>query len=162
MKSTIRIHLGALLMVLLLTSFAAAHCEIPCGIYTDEMRVHMIREDLDTIEKSMKSIIELSAAGEKNYNQLVRWIDNKELHANKIQEVVTQYWLTQRIKPADPADKEAYDKYLKEVALLHQMLVQAMKCKQTTDVEHVKKLHQLLDDFSVSYFGKKVTHEHSH
>ena len=76
-----------------------AHCEIPCGIYTDDMRIKMILEDIATIEKSMKKINELSKDPAKNSNQLVRWINNKEHHADKIQEVVTQYFMTQRIKP---------------------------------------------------------------
>jgi nickel superoxide dismutase len=30
---------------------AAAHCEIPCGIYDDEMRINMVLEHIATIEK---------------------------------------------------------------------------------------------------------------
>jgi hypothetical protein len=34
----------------------------------------------------------------KNYNQLARWINNnKEMHADKVQEIVTRYLLTRRI-----------------------------------------------------------------
>jgi len=56
---------------------AAAHCEIPCGIYDDQMRIRFIAEDITTIEKAMKQIDELSAKVPLNYNQLVRWISNK-------------------------------------------------------------------------------------
>jgi hypothetical protein len=36
-----------LVLILFLTiSSAAAHCEIPCGIYDDEMRVNMIAEHI--------------------------------------------------------------------------------------------------------------------
>ena len=38
-----------------------AHCQIPCGIYGDEMRFQMLEEHITTIEKSMKLIGELSA-----------------------------------------------------------------------------------------------------
>lgn len=145
-----------LMVVFILTAFNInslfAHCQIPCGIYNDEMRVHMIQEDLLTIEKSMKEIIELSKAGDKNYNQLVRWVTNKEDHANKIQEIVDKYYLTQRIKPVDPAKTEAYKKYSSEVVVLHQMLVYAMKTKQTTDLANVEKLRSLLGNFVKLYF----------
>jgi nickel superoxide dismutase len=132
---------------------ACAHCEIPCGIYNDELRIELIKEDIQTIEKSANQIIELSKATPVNYNQLVRWITNKEEHANKIQDVVTQYFLTQRVKPADPKDEIAYAKYVKQLALLHEMLVQAMKAKQTTDMEAVERLKALTGEFYEAYFG---------
>ena len=125
-----------------------AHCEIPCGIYDDEMRVKMISEYIQTIEKSMNEINELEKAGLSHHsNQLVRWIMNKEDHANKLQEIVTQYFMTQRIK----LDAKDYDKKL---GLLHQMLVYAMKCKQTTDLENVKALKKQLKEFGDLYFKK--------
>jgi nickel superoxide dismutase len=140
-----------------------AHCEIPCGIYGDEMRFYTIEEHITTIEKSMKMIAELSQEGEKNYHQLVRWINNKEEHAKKIQEIIYQYFLTQRIKSVDPEKTEEYAKYVKQVTLLHQMLVSAMKAKQTTDLAHTEKLRALLLDFELAYFGpegREKSHEH--
>lgn len=122
---------------------AFGHCEIPCGIYDDEMRMSLIQEHADTIEKSMKQIVELEKSG--NGNQLVRWVTNKEQHANELQHIVTQYFMTQRIK----FDTEAYDKKL---AALHQMLVYAMKCKQTTDLANVDKLREAADEFHKLYF----------
>ena len=131
------------------------HCEIPCGIYTDGMRVQMIEEHCKTIEKSMAQITSLSEKPAKSAsNQLVRWVNNKETHANEIQHLVTQYFMTQRVQPADPSDKKAYDAYVKKLTLLHQMLVSAMKCKQTTDAAHVKNLREHLKEFSGLYFGK--------
>jgi nickel superoxide dismutase len=125
-----------------------AHCEIPCGIYDDEMRIKMIKEHILTIEKSMKQINELEEAGLSHHsNQLVRWIMNKEDHANKLQEVVTQYFMTQRIK-SDTKD------YEKKLGILHQMLVYGMKCKQTTDLSNVETLRKLVEDFSKIYFKK--------
>ena len=51
-----------------------AHCEIPCGIYGDSVRIQLLYEHISTIEKSIQQINSLSAEGEKNYNQLVRWV----------------------------------------------------------------------------------------
>jgi len=153
---------GILLFGLLLAGLSLwappvrAHCEIPCGIYEDHMRVAMIAEHITTIEKSMQQISELAGAGEKNYNQLVRWIANKEEHAGKIQEIVHQYFLTQRVKPAAPDDVEGYAKYVKQLTLLHQMLISAMKSKQTTDLGHVETLRSLLHEFEAAYFGPEA------
>jgi nickel superoxide dismutase len=134
---------------------AFAHCEVPCGIYDDHMRVAMIREHITTIEKAMKQIEELSKASPVNYNQVVRWTVNKEKHAEELQDIVQQYFMTQRIKPADPADKAKHGKYIEQLALLHQMLVQAMKSKQTTDLGHIAELRSLTDRFDKSYFEGK-------
>ena len=47
--------------VLFLSSAVMSHCEIPCGIYDDAMRIRMMAEDIATIEKSMREIHELAA-----------------------------------------------------------------------------------------------------
>jgi nickel superoxide dismutase len=152
-KLTFAVVLAGLTMALAAPVFS--HCEIPCGIYDDEMRLDMIAEHITTIEKSMKQIVELSAAGDKNYNQIVRWIDNKEEHAEQLQHIVYQYFMTQRIKPVEKADMEAYAKYQKHLELLHKMLVEAMKSKQTTDTAHTDALRKLLKDFRGSYLGSE-------
>ena len=138
--------IAALCSTVIATS-AFAHCQIPCGIYGDEGRFDALREDFSTIEKSMNQINEMSKAGDKNYNQLVRWVSNKDDHAQKVQQVVLDYFLAQRIKP----DTENYDKKLMH---LHHLVVKAMKCKQTTDTGHVEGLRKHLDDFEALYFGK--------
>ena len=129
-----------------LSSPILAHCEVPCGIYDDEARTKRIAEHITTIEKAMKQIIDLGAQKPVNYNQVVRWVNTKEHHAIEIQTIVSQYFLTQRIK----ADAKDYDKKL---ASLHQILVGAMKCKQTTDLANVEKLKTTLKEFEVLYFG---------
>ena len=57
------------------------------------------------------------------------------------------------MKPADPKDEAAYAKYVKQLTLLHEMLVQAMKAKQTTDMEAVERLKTLTGEFYEAYFG---------
>lgn len=140
---------------------AGAHCEIPCGIFADEMRFDMIDEHLTTIEKSMTEIVRLSAEGEKNYNQIVRWVVNKEEHCAELREIVVVYFLDQRIKPAEERSGEAHRKYLEQLETLHAMLLSIVKCKQTTDTEHVTKLRELRARLYVLYFGKDhVRHTH--
>jgi nickel superoxide dismutase len=148
------------LFLLVFATIAAAvgsvysHCEIPCGIYDDAARVAAMREDVTTIEKSMKGIIDLSAAGEKNYNQIVRWVMNKEDHADKLQEVATQYFMFQRIKPVDETDPAAWTVYQQQLTLMHKITVHAMKAKQTTDLVEIETLRNLIDAFDKLYFGK--------
>lgn len=120
-----------------------AHCEIPCGIYDDKMRISMLEEHITTIEKSMNMIKELEK--ESNSNQLIRWVMNKEDHADQFQEIVSQYFLTQRIKAG-------HGDYQAKLEVLHQLLVYAMKCKQTTDLANTAKLKELVAEFDKLYF----------
>ena len=51
-----------LLIVVLVLSFTVSgysHCQVPCGIYGDKVRIVMLKEHLTTIEKSMNQINEL-------------------------------------------------------------------------------------------------------
>ena len=129
------------------------HCQVPCGIYGDSMRIDMLMEDAATIEKGMKTIGELEAAGSP-MNQLVRWIMTKDEHAQSIQGTVASYWMAQRIKaPAEP-NEASLAKYHKQLSLMHGITVAAMKCKQTTDAAHVKTMRELALEFSGTYFSE--------
>ncbi len=142
----------SLLLPFLVSTPVHAHCQIPCGIYGDEMRFSMIEENIVTIEKSMKQIAELSKAAGPNSNQIARWVNNKEKHADDIRDIVTQYFLMQRVKPVGEKDLKARGEYVKKLVVLHEMLVYAMKAKQTTDLSSTEKLRSLLSDFRTLYF----------
>ncbi len=141
------------------TADGPLHCEIPCGIYEDGLRIKLINEHIATIEKSMNLINELSEEEKPNYNQLVRWVMNKEEHAIKIQEIVSQYFLHQRIKVKSSDDSEDYKNYLKQLELLHKIAVCAMKTKQSTDLKLIKSLQDKVNDFENEYFKE---HGHKH
>jgi nickel superoxide dismutase len=132
----------------LFTSNAYSHCEIPCGIYDDGLRMKLILEHASTIEKSMTMIAELEKSKD-NANQLVRWISNKDHHADLVQEIVSQYFMTQRIK----LDAKDYDQKL---TALHKILIFSMQCKQTIDPANVEKLRAAALEFEKLYF------DHSH
>lgn len=128
--------------------YSEAHCEIPCGIYDDQMRLEMISEHTETIEKSVNRIKDLSDDKDKNHNQLVRWIDNKEHHATEIQHIVSQYFLTQRIKLGDK-------QYEQKLEALHRMLVYAMKCKQSLDPANIEELRKATREFKKLYMAEE-------
>jgi nickel superoxide dismutase len=136
-----------------------AHCQIPCGIYDDELRVQLIEEHIGTVEKAMQQIIALGKDQPANINQLVRWVDNKEQHAQEIQDIVTAYFMAQRIKPmAENTDGRA--SYVEQLTLLHDIQIRAMKAKQSTDLAQVEALRALVVQFRKAYFGEPGTHAH--
>jgi nickel superoxide dismutase len=149
----------AALFMIFLANKTFAHCEVPCGIFNDELRIALLYEHFTTIEKAMKQIEELSNAEEEDYMTITRWTITKEDHANKIQHEVTQYFITQRIKLPDTNEGPVYEKYVKELALLHQLIVYAMKAKQTTDQQYVEKLRTSLAAFEESYFEGQHRHK---
>ena len=144
---------GALTVAVVIGSLAYSHCQIPCGIYDDDARFDAIGENITTIEKSMKEIVTLSAEPKPNMNQIVRWVSNKEHHADELSETVTYYFMAQRIKLPAEGDMKAQNDYFKKLTLLHQMLVYSMKARQTTDLKNVDKLRHLLEDFHKAYAG---------
>jgi nickel superoxide dismutase len=153
MKGSQLVLIASTLFISLIASNALAHCQIPCGIYDDAARFVLLEEHVTTLEKAMKKIEELSAEQSPNYNQIVRWVGNKEHHADEIGEIVTYYFMAQRVKPADKKSEEAYSKYLDELTSLHQMIVYSMKAKQSTDLKNVERLRALIERFKTSYLG---------
>jgi nickel superoxide dismutase len=153
------VFLSVIVFSTVFSSTILAHCEVPCGIYHDELRIELINEHIQTIEKAMNQINEIQSSETINYNQLVRWINTKEKHAELIQEIADQYFLTQRVKFADPTDEEKYSKYVDQLTYLHQLIVYSMKAKQSTDLKQVDNLRNALGKFEISYFGKDA-HRH--
>ena len=131
-----------------------AHCEVPCGIYDDQLRFQSMLEDQATIEKASSKIGELADKhGAHDLNQLVRWVNTKEDHASKIQHKIAQYFMTQRIKADD-------EKYAKKLAAAHAVLVAAMQSKQAASPESTAALKKSILDFYRAYEGKEpAVHE---
>jgi len=146
---------SAKLMALIIISAAAgtvlirSHCEVPCGIYDDEMRFSMLEEHAATIEKAVHQVRELTSQAPQNMNQIVRWVMTKENHAQEIQHIVSQYFLTQRIKIEESPD------YSAKLMLCHRILVSAMKTKQSLETENVEALKKAVAEFKELYFKKK-------
>ena len=132
-----------------------AHCQVPCGIYDDALRIVQLREDFRTIQKAITQIeLKQDKANTQNLNQSIRWINTKEEHASRIQETVSSYFITQRIKAKTIQEKEAFETYVLQVTNLQQLMVAAMKCKQTVNKAHVNTGLKLLDNFVNLYFDE--------
>ena len=130
---------------LVLPQAAQAHCQIPCGIYDDYARVEAMLEDAATVEKSAKLIAELAGKSDaQSQNQLVRWVMNKEKHAQKIISTICDYFLTQRVKPSQ---KDYAERLIKH----HTVIIAAMKAKQNADVKYAKALKESIEALSSYY-----------
>ena len=152
---TIKASIIFITLTLALSTISPAHCQVPCGIYDDDARFNAMFEDATTIEKAMVSIRRLETSKGRTINQLVRWVNAKEEYADKIADTICDYFMTQRVQPVPAANKNAHEKYAKELELLHRIIVQTMYCKQTTDVNQVQKLRDYLTEFQKLYNKKQ-------
>ena len=135
-------------------SYLFAHCQVPCGIYDDARKIIEIEEHVQTINKAMDNILTITSKNEQTaqaMNQLVRWINTKEQHAQKMQTILMEYFLAQRIKPKKSSD-DGYSQYVNLTTLCQNIIFTAMKTKQTVDSLHLEELNVLLDDLVKIYF----------
>ncbi len=147
----------SLAVLCLFTSVAMAHCQVPCGIYGDQLRFEQLLEDEHTISKAQLQLHELSdgEVDPQAINQMGRWVQTKEDHATRIQDTITHYFLAQRIKSGSPD-------YMKQLKAAHDVIVAAMKCKQSADPETAKVLEKSIFDLYRAYEGKEPDFDHEH
>lgn len=131
---------------ILIPGLARAHCQVPCGIYDDHNRVHVMREDIATIAKAVKELGTLVRKRDaQSANQLTRWVMTKEQHAERIMRSIADYFMAQKIKPAAAKDAPAFARYSEMLVKHHAVMVAAMKCKQSAADKDVKALTKAVD-----------------
>lgn len=130
---------------ILLPQKLQAHCQMPCGIYDDHARMRSMLEDATTVKQAITLLSELaSKEGPQSVNQTVRWISNKESHAQSIIVTISDYFLTQRVKPSQ-------DDYAERLAKHHAVIIAAMKAKQKADGTHADALIKSIEALKVYY-----------
>jgi len=140
-----KIKLLGLIGFLSMASVASAHCQVPCGIYDDAARVSAMIEDAATVSKAVKSIEGLEGKeSTQELNQKVRWVNNKESHADKIIQTISNYFLTQRVKSSQ-------EDYVERLKKHHAVIVAAMKAKQTVSSENAKALVSAIEALATYY-----------
>lgn len=148
MKSVGKVLTGILVflgVIMVLAEQSRSHCQIPCGIYDDHARVQAMLEDAATVEKSIRLITDLSGKLDpQSQNQLVRWVMNKEKHAQNIIATISDYFLTQRVKPSQKD-------YAERLARHHAVVVAAMKAKQHADISYALDLKASIEALLVYY-----------
>ena len=136
------------LFVIIFVVGVHCHCQVPCGIYDDELRIRLMLEDLTTIEKAIDEIISLTNKIEtetenKAYylHQITRWVNTKEHHAESIIDIIANYFLLQRIPEENTA----------EILNAVRIMKLALKLKQTLDKQFSVQLKTTLNLFSMKY-----------
>ena len=126
---------------------ANAHCQVPCGIYDDHARIHAMLEDAETVSKACAELEKLAGKTDpQDINQAVRWVNNKEIHAQKVIETMSDYYLTQRVKPSQEDYEERLVKH-------HAVILAAMKAKQNADAKYAQALKEAIEAIAPYYPG---------
>lgn len=129
-----------------------AHCQIPCGIYDDHARIESMLEDAATVKKATTMLSKLAGKEDsQSINQAARWVFNKESHAQNIIATISDYFLTQRVKPGQ-------DNYSERLKKHHAVIVAAMKAKQNADGNYADALLESIEALEKYYPEPDHTH----
>jgi nickel superoxide dismutase len=108
---------------------SSAHCQIPCGIFHDDLVFATLEQNVETLQKADHELSESTLST----NQSVRWILNKETQCDQVAQTMLTYFLQQRVKTDDPKRSE-------KLNLIAIICMQCAKVKQTVDIHEVTTL----------------------
>lgn len=139
-----RIALLAASMMLLAQSNLSAHCQMPCGIYHDDMVYDQIDQYVETVYKGITVLNESKFTTPKERNEFVRWVNEKETSSNEAANLITVYFLQQKIKPGE-------DDTVKRITSAHKLLFLLVAIKQNSDLEYVKQFNEEWEKFKLMF-----------
>ena len=121
-----------------------AHCQMPCGIYHDNMVYDQIDQFVETVYKGISVLNDSKFSTSKERNEYIRWVGEKERACNDAAELILTYFLQQKIKPAE-ADT------VKRLTSAHNLLFLLVAIKQNTDLEIVKQFNAEWEKFKLMF-----------
>lgn len=117
-----------------------SHCQMPCGIYHDDMVYDQIDQYAETMYKCSAELNSDNSNTVKDRQQFVRWVIQKEKASDDVSILITTYFLQQKIKP-DEADTP------KRLALAHKLLFLIVQIKQNCDAKFVHEFMEAWEQF---------------
>lgn len=134
----------SLLCVMGCYSQLMAHCQMPCGIYHDEMVFDQIDQFIETTVKAISVLNDNPFSNVQQRNEFVRWIMQKEKGANETAELILTYFLQQKIKPNE-------EDTAKRVISAHLLLFYLVQIKQTVDLKVVNDFYEEWERFKLMF-----------
>ena len=122
----------------------SAHCQLPCGIYHDDMVFEEIDQYVETMYKGISVMNDNKFGTPTEKNQFTRWVINKEESTNGIATRMCEYFLQQKIKPGE-------DDTEKKIISIHKMLFLLVAIKQNVDIEIVKQFNKEWENFKLMF-----------
>lgn len=121
-----------------------AHCQMPCGIYHDEMVYDQIDQYVETMVKAVSILEDNPMKTPQDRNVVIRWTMEKENESNRVSHIICDFFLQQKIKPGE-ADTA------KRVLSAHLLLFYIVKIKQTVDLTVINDFYQEWEKFKLMF-----------
>lgn len=121
-----------------------SHCQMPCGIYHDEMVFDQIDQYVETMVKGMSILHENKFNTVQTHNEFIRWVILKETSSNEIASLLTTYFLQQKIKPDE-------SETAKRVLSAHKLLFYLVQIKQASDLAIVNDFYEEWEKFKLMF-----------
>lgn len=128
-----------LLFFTLFLSGLSAHCQMPCGIYNDQMVYDQINQFYLTVFKAVKNMEALKADSLEDRNKFVRWVITKDRLCDETAELITKFFLQQKIQPIDDN--------VDLLKSLHKLLFLLVAIKQNVDIKVVQDFNKEWEHF---------------
>jgi nickel superoxide dismutase len=139
-----KIFIGLIGVSMLFQGNLSAHCQMPCGIYHDDMVYDQIDQFVETVYKGISVLNEGRFTSVRDKNEFIRWVAQKENCCNEAAEIITTYFLQQKIKPDEPDTA-------KRLASAHKLLFLLVAIKQNTDLDFVKQFNEEWEKFKLMF-----------
>lgn len=121
-----------------------SHCQMPCGIYHDEMVYDQVDQFVETAYKAITVLSDSKFATAQERNEFVRWVMQKDKMSDEMASLITTYFLQQKIKPGE-------DDTVKRITAAHKLLNYLMTIKQTVDMQYVNAFSEEWDKFKLMF-----------
>ncbi len=122
----------------------SAHCQMPCGIYHDNMVYDQIDQFVETVYKGISVLNDSKFSTPRERNEYIRWVGEKESLCSNTAELIMTYFLQQKIKPGE---KDT----VKRLTSAHNLLFLLVAIKQNTDLETVKQFNGEWEKFKLMF-----------
>ncbi len=121
-----------------------AHCQMPCGIYHDDMVFDQIDQFIETSVKGIGVMQDNKFTTVQDHNAFIRWVIQKEKGCNEIAELILTYFLQQKIKPGQ-------EDTAKRLLSAHRLLFYLVQIKQTSDLKAVNDFYEEWEQFKLMF-----------
>ncbi|KIC74650.1 hypothetical protein DB42_AZ00050 [Neochlamydia sp. EPS4] len=138
MKKTILIQ--GIIALFCHTGSLMAHCQMPCGIYHDELVFNQVDQYIETMYKGITELNNSKFSTPFERNNFIRWVKLKDTASDEIANLITEYFLQQKIKPAE-ADTP------KRLISAHKMLFELTAIKQNVNIKMIEAFADEWENF---------------
>lgn len=121
-----------------------AHCQMPCGVYHDDMVYDQIDQYAETMFKAVNVLTHSKFQTVEEKNEFMRWIYQKEVQSNAAAELICTYFLMQKIKPGETDT-------VKRLVSAHKLLFLIVGIKQNVDNSFVQDFLEEWERFKLMF-----------